>query len=549
MGSHQWSSTGQHPSQNIFDHLEDLKADFNSLLNTLEASSSRASKVSSSFRDNIKKGTTNGIAEVERRGQCSKWSEVDKTSIDNIILNNVVSSAFADTQITIPLAQFYNLRKSYQQVHAKLKAQLPQLSATARHSRFDTVGKEAASNVATVNDTQIVEIESYSATITLKIIHQASVNRMEGKGSRHLGEAISFSLEAFFSNDWFRGSIRLSSARLLDTGDVEIIAHAEHRGDLERLIQTTAWHEEFERSLGPLPTQTYKVRMHKMKSEGPFRVTFTNRKEKSTFIKTLTDINFPVESDNDNRTIMGDLSWSDRNPVRKKERGKALVIEFLFPEQANKAIADTMFWQGRRHRCTIAGQLPVWHLRCIKCQHYGHLDHKCSAEPRCGYCAGHHRTKNCTSTHSECVLCGGPHHSTVGDCPAKEHAKNTHRYFQITPELPATEPGARAHVAIKMEPEQSEPMFHTTQEGHTTAGTRLQQTEDLRIVARAGDSFQPSISIDLKREAEDALPEGESVRDAKRIKQEDLKQENPPYREDSMPRYRQPSPFIIHRPD
>lgn len=106
-----------------------------------------------------------------------------------------------------------------------------------------------------------------------------------------------------------------------------------------------------------------------------------------------------------------------------------------------------------------------------------------------------------------------------------------------------------AHVAIKMEPEQSEIVFDRTQDSHTITGTRLQQTEDFGIVTRAGDtSFQPNTSIELKREAEDALHEGESGRDAKRIKK-DLKQEDPPYREDSMPPYRQPSPYIIHRPD
>ena len=240
LGNHQRSYAGRHPSQGIFDHLENLKADFNNVLSTLETSSSRAGKSPPHLRDNIEEGIKNGIAEVERRRHCSNWLEVDKKSFTNVVLNNNMISTVADAQVTIPLTQFYNLRKSYQQLHAKLNAQLP---ASARHSRFDATEKEAASNVAVINDTRIVEIKSYSATIILKVMHQASVNRLKGKDSRNLGEAISVSLEAFFSNDWFRGSIRLSSARLSNSGDVEIIAHAEHRGDLERLIQTAVWHE------------------------------------------------------------------------------------------------------------------------------------------------------------------------------------------------------------------------------------------------------------------------------------------------------------------
>ena len=73
MGSHQWSHAGRHPSQDILEHLEHLKAEFNNVLNTLETSSSRAGNLSSHLRDNIQKAITNGTAEVEGKGQCSKW--------------------------------------------------------------------------------------------------------------------------------------------------------------------------------------------------------------------------------------------------------------------------------------------------------------------------------------------------------------------------------------------------------------------------------------------------------------------------------------------
>ncbi|KAF6235254.1 hypothetical protein HO173_006448 [Letharia columbiana] len=60
--------------------------------------------------------------------------------------------------------------------------------------------------------------------------------------------------------------------------------------------------------------------------------------------------------------------------------------------------------------------------------------------------------------------------------------------------------------------------------------------------------FPFSTSARLKREAEDGSPEAESGGDNKRIKQEVLKQEEPRHREDSLGPYRQPSPYIVHRP-
>lgn len=346
--------------------------------------------------------------------------------------------------------------------------------------------------------------------------------------------------------DGFRGSIRLSSARVLDSGDVEIIAHAEHRRDLERLIQTTAWHEEFERSLGPLPIQTYKVNMQNMKI-GCMEI--RNRKEKSGVVMTLLDTNFPVESDNGNCTITGDISWCGRDLGEKKEKKTtALTIEFLFPEHANKAILNGLHWQGQLHACNISHRHSFGLQRCENCLQYDHLRKTCSAEPRCSKCAGQHQEKDCTSTIIKCFLCGGSHRSRK--CQAHMQANEDRRFFPISLEPPAIEPVAGIHTAIKKEPEQSKIMFDRAQKDRTTRATLSQQANDFRSVAMARDTgFQPDLSVRLKREAENALPETESGGDTKRIKQEDLKREDSLYREDSMAPYRQPSPFIIQRPD
>lgn len=74
---------------------------------------------------------------------------------------------------------------------------------------------------------------------------------------------------------------------------------------------------------------------------------------------------------------------------------------------------------------------------------------------------------------------------------------------------------------------QSETLFDHAQDHRTVAGTLLQQASDISSVGVARDTgFQATRSVRLKREAEDALPEAETGGGAKRIKQEDLKQED-----------------------
>lgn len=406
------------------------------------------------------------------------------------------------------------------------------MPSTAAHRRVNNTEGEVTRNLEVFNGAQIIEIKSYTATINLNIVHQMSVNRMEGVTSNDLGEAISVSLEASLSDYWFRGSVRLSAARLLDCGHVEVVAHAEHREDLERLIQTTAWHEEFERSLGPLPIQTYKIRMHNMRIGC---MPFMNRKEKSAVIKTLANTNFPADTDNG---IIRDIPWCGKDVERNNNRTTALMVEFTFPEEANKALADVFFfWLGTRHACNIADPRQFDLPRCLNCQNYGHHLLQCSTEPQCGKCAGQHPTKNCTSTNTECVLCGGPHPSADRQCPLRKQTKT--RRFPTTRLVPVPEPVAEVQDVIKKEPDLPETTFDRTREIYSTPGTLPHQTEIFGNVRLRGDTGLQSINlVRPKREAEDALPKAESGGEIKRIKQEDLKQEEPWHRETSMPPYR-----------
>ena len=229
---------------------------------SIEVNRSRASKLRSAFQDESGKDIENGIAEAQAHGHYSKSSTVDKDVGTIIILGNIATQITTQARNMDP---FNRLSKTYlpnQDLHAKSSAKLRNVQA---HSCIGNAPEDAVSNV-TVNGTRIMETimetKSYSATITLEILRQASVNRLEIWDSRHLGMAIPGMLLTFFSDDRLRGLMRLSAARLIECGNVEVFALAECPQDLERRIRWIDWHEEFERSLNFVSFQTYNVRMH-----------------------------------------------------------------------------------------------------------------------------------------------------------------------------------------------------------------------------------------------------------------------------------------------
>lgn len=194
---------------------------------------------------------------------------------------------------------------------------------------FPSTEDSALSNVAVTDGTRIIENRSYSTTISVKIVHHTSVNRMEGWDSHRLGKAIADLIEAFDSADRFSGLVRLSAARLLDSGNVNVIAHAEHREDLTRLVQTAAWHGSFERSLGPLPNQTFDVRMHDVRVSS---MVIENRKQSAT-IRMLADTNLLTASQPSKCGIIRNISWCGHHSGTKKRKANSgLMVEFVSPE-------------------------------------------------------------------------------------------------------------------------------------------------------------------------------------------------------------------------
>ena len=331
--------------------------------------------------ETLRRGILSGINKARSRGYCSELSEAGMAKLTEIILHPMTVQKAAAAR------GFSALHKSKPELHARPNVRSPDTTAQSRpgnhleeatsdvgldkpsHERslgvaIDELIREATSHGAIEEHIRITETKSYSTTKTIKIVYQTSVNRIERMDSQRLGEAIAVSLAEFSSpNDPFKGPVRLSTAKLLENGYVEVAAHAEHREDLERLIRISAWHEEFERSLGPLPVQTYNVRMHHMPICG---MSFVESKAKAAMINALTDENFPLDSDNAVRSVIGNMNFGIPKGKRRQKKTAALIIKFLWPEPANKALTDGLCWQGTYHTCSIADHNFILR-RCRNC--------------------------------------------------------------------------------------------------------------------------------------------------------------------------------------
>ena len=417
---------------------------------------------------------------------------------------------------------------------------------------------------------------SFSTTVNLKIEQQASVNRLEEMTAPELSSYLSRSLKNLLHEQQLSSKIsHISGISLLDNGDLRVDMHAESREALQRIVDSADWGQKLEKALVCWQVPTYKVRMHSMAIN---RLNFQSRKEKAAIIRQLAGDNHAIGQASD-KIIIRDIRWSHNTlPVVYS----SLIVDFLDPEQATQALHRGLCWQGSRHGCERADNYRV--DRCTRCQGYGHLWRKCSKlRPRCGKCAEQHETRTCTSNKVKCASCGGDHHAGKRTCPVRVNARKCLGFVKETASQ-AVEPAAEAPPAqataptpvrnsisaartqtetsmpspvsldanatedeVKSEHDRSLPQVDPTQDVYPDTATLLKKIEDLRKIVVARDSaLQSTSSGRTKRRAGEAFAGGAEAESsnmaAKRIKQE------PSAREDSMGLYRQPSPFIVNRP-
>lgn len=417
--------------------------------------------------------------------------------------------------------------------------------------------------VPTINE----DGSGFSFTVNLKIEQQASVNRLEGMTAPDLSDCLSSSLKRLLREHQLSSrSVRISDSSLLDDGDVKVDIHAKTRGACQQIIYSAGWDQELERTLIGSPVPTYKIRLLNVKTSG---LKFRNRKEKSVIIRDLARANPENCQVNGAKPIIRDISWFQRS----------LIVEFEDAEQANQALSRGLYWQGRRHSSERV-EKECRCCRCCRCQTYGHYSDTCSAPHRCGKCAGQHPTATCKSNKIKYASFGGGHRASNNSCPAKVQARRNLDFKKETASR-ATEAAAEAQAApptrvrhsisvartqtetpmpspvsleaipaedeIKSESHHSLPHADHTQEISPDTATLLEQVEDLRkVILDRETALQTQSSGGTKRRAGEAFAcevEAESTNmAAKRIKQEQGT------RKDSMGLYRQPSQYIINRP-
>ena len=414
--------------------------------------------------------------------------------------------------------------------------------------------------------------DTRDCTVILNIQQQVSVNRMESMTDSQLVNCLFSSLLTFLREQHLSSrNAHISAPILQDDGNIKARVRSDIREGLQNFVHLEAWAQTHERILIGSPIPTYMVIVHEVEVDS---LNFRNRKEKSVIIRKLAEANCAIA--NGNSFMIKDIRLGE---YVSRQKRTTLFVEFFDPVQANLALNRGICVNGKRYkRCERIE--PYNKLRrCDRCQEYGHLVHSCSAPYRCGKCAEQHSTASCKSTKRKCASCGSGDHSAGGkSCPARAQARKNLEFeiehapcvtksaaeAQVLPSLRvrSSNSAARAQTGtsipspvsldddspenkIKSEPDQSLLEANAPEDAYPDTATLLKRIEELRKIIIARDNaLQAGSSGGTKRRADEAFADGAEAESStvatKRIKQE---------RDDSMGLYRQPSPYIVHRPE
>lgn len=114
--------------------------------------------------------------------------------------------------------------------------------------------------------------------------------------------------------------------------------------------------------------------------------------------------------------------WLKKKPLPGKTAG-SLILWLEQAESADKAISKGVMWKYELEATEIF-RSGFRAIQCFNCQKYGHIAKVCTAEARCGQCAGNHNTRECSGKQeTRCSNCGRKHTSWHQSCPVKIAAK------------------------------------------------------------------------------------------------------------------------------
>ena len=608
----EWSiMNGRYP-EDVVEHATRLKAHFDLVCHVANANASKYAILPAELESGIRKGIAKGVAEACSSLYCPKWSDVDKSLFSKAVLNNIAREAAREAQDRIPLSTFYDLYRSYNVLYPKLPTQTPPSATTQQFGGAGTgAAMRAKSVVDLINDAKErkTEVDLAEAAIILGLggqeekvkdvnVERSGINTSEeeeyemdvredaGEG-QEVGE-IEDNESGDYSNEDGSGDNGLDHEKSEDAGEGQEVGEIEDgesgddpngngSGDYDsdeesedNEAQSDADGEEDEIQVGS-PVPTYRLIVHGIKTNG---MNLENQKEKSAIIKQLA-----IWAGNDVRAIIRDIWWAKEC---SQKAVASLIVEFLDYEEANRVHLGGLFWQGCLHVCERIESVNRLR-RCSRCQSYdGHIDLRCSAPHRCGRCAGQHPTATCKSKVLKCASCGGGHRAGSSICPAKanekkrlgfkyQSASQTTKSVAVTQATPSSavqysSSAARTQTETSMpspvsldadaeiipKPNQSVPKADPGQDTYTDTASLMKriedqnkQIQDLREVVM--NALQTQSSNQPKRRADEAFP-GEVEAESSPVAVKRIKQEQP-VREDSMGLYRQPSPYIVHRPE
>ncbi|KAF6217534.1 hypothetical protein HO133_006872 [Letharia lupina] len=183
-----------------------------------------------------------------------------------------------------------------------------------------------------------------SSLITFNIENQATVNHLNDMGSDGILLRLSSSLDTMRSlGHDVPDSIRFTEAMLLDIGNVEVLAHAGSKEDMERLSRIRGWDLEFERSISA-PAKSYAVETARISVDS---LDMRTRKHKAKAIRELLEEN--------SRVVVSLRCVDDIHNIRwcqgyKKE--SSLVIKFRTAQQADEVLRSAREAHKQRLRYT-----------------------------------------------------------------------------------------------------------------------------------------------------------------------------------------------------
>ena len=114
-----WPTTGRDAPKDLREHAAQLKAEFDSVNNAVNASLSRNNLLPSVLESKIEKGIANGILEAHSNGYI----------FSNVLLKNITTTTALKARDRIPLPQFHGLHESFKELNTKIQ---PQSSTTSQ---------------------------------------------------------------------------------------------------------------------------------------------------------------------------------------------------------------------------------------------------------------------------------------------------------------------------------------------------------------------------------------------------------------------------------